>query len=143
VKQYQQNIVAFLRFHRAVAGGISAAATRHFDKLAKYSFPPFNLLVYADCLDALHPFMGCHMLRPHSLLWPLGKSTRTASTLSNPRRNGACNIEVIWKLYRHCWRAWALKRSLKMFWVPLALKHPYRGMKAGVLLWFRGYFQSL
>ena len=35
VKQYQQNIVAFLRLHRAVAGGISAAATRHFDKLAK------------------------------------------------------------------------------------------------------------
>ena len=36
VKQYQQNIVAFLRLHRAVAGGITAAATKHFDKLVRY-----------------------------------------------------------------------------------------------------------
>jgi hypothetical protein len=36
VKQYQENIVSFLRLHRAVAGGVSAVATKHFDKLAKY-----------------------------------------------------------------------------------------------------------
>jgi len=36
VKQYQQNIISFLRLHRAVAGGISAVATQHFDKLTKY-----------------------------------------------------------------------------------------------------------
>jgi hypothetical protein len=35
VKQYQMNIAAFLRLHRAVAGGVSAGATRHFDKLVK------------------------------------------------------------------------------------------------------------
>jgi hypothetical protein len=35
VKQYQQNIVSFLRLHRAVAGGISAVATNHLDKLAR------------------------------------------------------------------------------------------------------------
>jgi hypothetical protein len=35
VKQYLQNIIAFLRLHRAVAGGISALATKHFDKLTK------------------------------------------------------------------------------------------------------------
>ncbi len=41
-----QNIVAFLRIHRAVAGGISAAATKHFDKLAK-CMAPLHGLSYA------------------------------------------------------------------------------------------------
>ena len=35
VKRYLQNIVVFLRLHRAVAGGISARATKHFDLLVK------------------------------------------------------------------------------------------------------------
>lgn len=35
VKQYQQNIASFLRIHRAVATGISAIATKHFDKLVR------------------------------------------------------------------------------------------------------------
>ncbi len=38
-----QNIVAFLRIHRAVAGGISAAATKNFDKLAKCMAPLHGL----------------------------------------------------------------------------------------------------
>lgn len=38
VKQYQLNLIAFLRLHRAVASGITATATKHFDKLAKYVF---------------------------------------------------------------------------------------------------------
>jgi MoxR-like ATPase len=46
VKRYQQNIVAFLRLHRAVAGGISAAATKHFDKLVK-CLAPLHGLSYA------------------------------------------------------------------------------------------------
>jgi hypothetical protein len=68
VKQYQQNIVAFLRLHRAVAGGISAAATRHFDKLAKYVFLPLAIQTGTDYADALHPFTAFHMLRPPSSL---------------------------------------------------------------------------
>ena len=36
VTQYQQNIIAFLRIHRAVAGGITPSATKHFSKLVKY-----------------------------------------------------------------------------------------------------------
>lgn len=32
---YMQNIVAFLRMHRAVSGGISPFATKHFEKLVK------------------------------------------------------------------------------------------------------------
>lgn len=43
LKQYQQNIISFLRLHRAVAGGISAAATQHFDKLSKCLAPLHNL----------------------------------------------------------------------------------------------------
>lgn len=35
VKQYQQNVASFLRIHRAVATGISAIATKHFDKLVR------------------------------------------------------------------------------------------------------------
>ncbi|RFU31260.1 hypothetical protein B7463_g5057, partial [Scytalidium lignicola] len=35
VKQYMLNIISFLRLHRAVGGGITPAATQHFEKLAK------------------------------------------------------------------------------------------------------------
>ncbi|KAH8599729.1 hypothetical protein B0O99DRAFT_610513 [Bisporella sp. PMI_857] len=43
VKQYQQNIIAFLRLHRAVAGGISPVATKHFDKLMQCLAPLHGL----------------------------------------------------------------------------------------------------
>ncbi|EDN91116.1 hypothetical protein SS1G_00519 [Sclerotinia sclerotiorum 1980 UF-70] len=45
VKQYQQNIASFLRIHRAVATGISAIATKHFDKLVR-CLAPFHGLPY-------------------------------------------------------------------------------------------------
>ncbi len=53
VKQYQQNIISFLRLHRAVAGGISASATKHFDKLAKCLAPLHNLTYATPSLIAL------------------------------------------------------------------------------------------
>lgn len=60
VKRYLQNIIVFLRLHRAVAGGISARATKHFDLLVKWVLP---------CLP--HAGMntdGCRCLAPlHSL----------------------------------------------------------------------------
>ncbi|KAI9874108.1 MAG: hypothetical protein M1823_007761, partial [Watsoniomyces obsoletus] len=34
VRAYLHNIVVFMRLHRAVGGGISALATRHFNTLA-------------------------------------------------------------------------------------------------------------
>jgi hypothetical protein len=46
VKQYQQNIISFLRLHRAVAGGISPVATKYFDKLVK-CLTPLHGLTYA------------------------------------------------------------------------------------------------
>ncbi|KAH0547553.1 hypothetical protein FGG08_000278 [Glutinoglossum americanum] len=36
VKSYVQHIVTFLRLHRAVAGGVSARATQHFDALVRF-----------------------------------------------------------------------------------------------------------
>ncbi|KAG9242765.1 hypothetical protein BJ878DRAFT_425193 [Calycina marina] len=46
VKRYQQDVVAFLRLHRAVSSGITAIATQHFDKLMK-CLAPLHGLSYA------------------------------------------------------------------------------------------------
>ena len=35
MKSYLQNVVVFLRMHRAVGGGVSPVATRHFDLLVR------------------------------------------------------------------------------------------------------------
>ena len=35
VRRYMQNIVVFLRMHRAVAGGVTRQATRHLELLVK------------------------------------------------------------------------------------------------------------
>jgi len=53
VKQFQQNIVSFLRLHRAVAGGISAPATKHFDKLTRCLAPLHDLSYATPSLVAL------------------------------------------------------------------------------------------
>jgi len=53
VKQYQQNVIAFLRVHRAVAGGISAVATKHFNKLVKCLAPLHGLSYATPSLIAL------------------------------------------------------------------------------------------
>ncbi|KAH6724141.1 hypothetical protein BKA61DRAFT_587903 [Leptodontidium sp. MPI-SDFR-AT-0119] len=46
VKRYQQDIISFLRVHRAVAGGVSASSSKHLDKLAK-CLAPLHGLAYA------------------------------------------------------------------------------------------------
>lgn len=45
VLRYQMNIVSFLRMHRAVAGGITPTATKHFEQLMK-SLAPLHGLDY-------------------------------------------------------------------------------------------------
>lgn len=47
-KRYLQDIASFLRLHRAVAGGISPVATKHFEKLVKY-IPSLYLNHKAPC----------------------------------------------------------------------------------------------
>lgn len=53
VKQYQLNVVSYLRVHRAVAGGISAVGTKHFDKLAKCLAPLQGLSYVTPSLVAI------------------------------------------------------------------------------------------
>jgi len=47
IRAYLQNIVVFLRLHRAVAGGISSTATRHFSALVR-ALAPLHGLTYAS-----------------------------------------------------------------------------------------------
>ena len=63
LKQYQQNIISFLRLHRAVAGGISAAATQHFDKLSRCLAPLHNLSYATPSLIAL----AARKIYPHRI----------------------------------------------------------------------------
>ncbi|KAI1004428.1 hypothetical protein K3495_g3782 [Podosphaera aphanis] len=53
VKQYQMNIISFIRMHRAVAGGITAIATKHFDLLARCLASLHNLAYVSPSLVAL------------------------------------------------------------------------------------------
>ncbi|EAA32252.1 hypothetical protein GE21DRAFT_7274 [Neurospora crassa] len=43
VRRYQMNIVAFLRMHRAVSGGITPQATKHFEQLMRSLAPLHGL----------------------------------------------------------------------------------------------------
>ncbi|KAF3031994.1 hypothetical protein E8E12_000612 [Didymella heteroderae] len=47
VRSYLHNIVVFMRLHRAVAGGISALSTRHFNTLA-FALAPLHGLDYVS-----------------------------------------------------------------------------------------------
>ena len=53
VKRYLHNIATFLRLHRAVAGGISAQASKHFDLLVRCLAPLHNLNYVTPSLVAL------------------------------------------------------------------------------------------
>ncbi|KAH7342776.1 hypothetical protein BKA65DRAFT_504748 [Rhexocercosporidium sp. MPI-PUGE-AT-0058] len=53
VKRYQQDIISFLRVHRAVAGGISATSSKHLDKLVKCLAPLHGLTFATPSLIGL------------------------------------------------------------------------------------------
>ncbi|KAK4226895.1 hypothetical protein QBC38DRAFT_479386 [Podospora fimiseda] len=53
VARYQMNIVSFLRMHRAVMGGVSPQATKHFENLAKSLAPLHGLDYVTPSLIAL------------------------------------------------------------------------------------------
>ncbi|MCJ1303069.1 hypothetical protein MMC08_005876 [Hypocenomyce scalaris] len=63
VKQYLQNVVTFLRLHRAVAGGITPRATKHFDLLVKYLAPLHGLEYVTPSLVAL----AARKIYPHRI----------------------------------------------------------------------------
>lgn len=76
VTRYQMNIISFLRMHRAVAGGITPQATRHFETLIK-SLAPLHGLDYVTpplvCLAAkkiyLHRIKMVEPARERSMQW--------------------------------------------------------------------------
>ncbi|PSR79115.1 hypothetical protein BD289DRAFT_415970 [Coniella lustricola] len=76
VTRYQMNIVAFLRMHRAVGGGITPQATRHLDMLCR-SLAPLHGIDYVTpalvCLAArkvyLHRIAMVAPSRERSLQW--------------------------------------------------------------------------
>lgn len=53
VKAYLQNLITFLRMHRAVGGGISPRATQHFDLLVKCLAPLHGLEFVTPSLVSL------------------------------------------------------------------------------------------
>ncbi|RKF55611.1 hypothetical protein OnM2_088007 [Erysiphe neolycopersici] len=53
VKQYQMDIISFLRIHRAVAGGVTALATKMFEKLARCLATLHNLSFVTPSLITL------------------------------------------------------------------------------------------
>ncbi|KAF1921295.1 hypothetical protein BDU57DRAFT_435431 [Ampelomyces quisqualis] len=64
VRAYLHNIVVFMRLHRAVAGGISAMATRHFNALAHALAPLHSLDYISPSLIAL----AARKIYPHRIV---------------------------------------------------------------------------
>ncbi|ORY15309.1 hypothetical protein BCR34DRAFT_183645 [Clohesyomyces aquaticus] len=64
VRAYLHNIVVFMRLHRAVAGGISAMATRHFDTLAHALAPLHGISYVSPSLVAL----AARKIYPHRII---------------------------------------------------------------------------
>lgn len=64
VRAYLHNIVIFMRLHRAVDGGISAMATRHFDALSHALAPLHGLSYISPSLVAL----AARKVYPHRIV---------------------------------------------------------------------------
>lgn len=64
ITRYIRNITAFLRMHRAVHGGISPTATKHFDKLVKALAPLQGLTFVTPSLVAL----AAKKIYPHRIV---------------------------------------------------------------------------
>ncbi|CAN9218046.1 unnamed protein product [Alternaria alternata] len=64
VRAYLHNIIVFMRLHRAVAGGISALATRHFNTLAHALAPLHGLEYISPSMVAL----AARKIYPHRIV---------------------------------------------------------------------------
>lgn len=64
VKSYLQNVVTFLRMHRAVGGGVSARATQHFNLLVKYIVLTLFVWSFPDLCRCLAPLHGLNFVSP-------------------------------------------------------------------------------
>ncbi|OMP83763.1 hypothetical protein BK809_0005144 [Diplodia seriata] len=70
---YMQNLIAFLRLHRAVSGGISALATRHFELLVRALAPLHGLNYVPPSLVAL----AARKIYPHRILLTAPENERS------------------------------------------------------------------
>jgi hypothetical protein len=76
--RYLQNIVVFLRLNRAVAGGISAKATKHFLHLAMLVLKIIYAVKELTYQSGASPLcMASTILRHRSLHWQQRKFTVT------------------------------------------------------------------
>ena len=76
VIRYQMNIISFLRLHRAVAGGITPAATKHFGQLMRCLAPLHRLDYVTPALVGLaakkvylHRICICLPEKERSMQW--------------------------------------------------------------------------
>ncbi|OJD31185.1 uncharacterized protein BKCO1_5100083 [Diplodia corticola] len=70
---YMQNLIAFLRLHRAVSGGISALATKHFELLVRALAPLHGLNYVPPSLVAL----AARKIYPHRILLTAPENERS------------------------------------------------------------------
>ncbi|KAK8157316.1 hypothetical protein IWX90DRAFT_391261 [Phyllosticta citrichinensis] len=73
VRAYLQNIVVFMRLHRAVAGGVSPQATRHFDLLVRALAPLHGLDFVTPSLVAL----AARKIYPHRIILTTPENERS------------------------------------------------------------------
>ncbi|OCK96086.1 uncharacterized protein K441DRAFT_695107 [Cenococcum geophilum 1.58] len=73
VRAYLHNIVVFMRLHRAVAGGISAIATRHFSTLVRALAPLHGLSHVSPSLVAL----AARKIYPHRIRLTMPENERS------------------------------------------------------------------
>lgn len=78
VECYLQNIIVFLRLHRAVDGGITPRATQYFGTLIKsvcHHQSCSSTRLQFSLPDALHHYTDWSSSRPRWSTWPLERST--------------------------------------------------------------------
>ncbi|KAK8189354.1 uncharacterized protein BKA78DRAFT_332437 [Phyllosticta capitalensis] len=73
VRAYLQNIVVFMRLHRAVAGGVSPQATRHFELLVRALAPLHGLDFVTPSLVAL----AARKIYPHRIVLTTPENERS------------------------------------------------------------------
>ncbi|CAD6585079.1 MAG: hypothetical protein ASARMPRED_002006 [Alectoria sarmentosa] len=83
IKAYQQNIITFLRLHRAVGNGVSPRATQHLVDLVKYLAVIHGQTYVSPSLVAL----AIHKIYPHRITILEPEAERRILSIASDRRN--------------------------------------------------------
>ena len=84
VRAYQQNIITFLRLHRAVGGGVSPRATQQMLTLVKYHISTVVSLLYADFIRYLAVIHGQTYVSPSLIALAVPKIYSHRITILEP-----------------------------------------------------------